>query len=536
MLNGLIIDEQRNLHQSLRGALLQTMGSEPDSAFRLNEAERFLRQAVYDYIVVDPMTESLSKTLNALLRAQSLGLIQPFCALIVLSAKNTPAFVNACADLAPDSFFLKPARLPELMSRLRAAIDRKSKIKTPLLEHERLGDPENTQRLFGLALKHSTTAAQKLQTLKAQAIFSTRQAQFGVAKQAAHKMRGVANIPQAKLLYATALLTEGETSKAIDLLEELLSERPLLIAGYDLLAEAKYAQGAGPEALAARVKANGINPLNADRSVKLSSEAYDLGAMPLAQSTVEYQLEHIPSLEAAPRLATLAGIHLARKNTAEAIKILALAQHKMGVIDADSSPQLIIARIHAALSQEKVEEAQTLLGSIVALEASLPGPKPFLTEAAFCAYRLGQSELGDHWLERALLRLPHSYTQFERIKDIMRELGLADRLSALATKAAKARAAQAARALQFKQAGLLMDLAQDAIEWVEHADADVDSLTEALSTIVQAGESGQLHQAGSVLVEVFERRINALQPHFAQKTKLLQLMVRFEALKSSAQY
>lgn len=522
MTSGLIIDDNRLQHQTLRPALSLALGQEPDSVYTLAAADQMLSKKSYDYIIVDLLTEQLAACLNLLLSHKAKNTIKLFCTLLVISTETGPQLITACADLDVDSLLLKPIKTSEFITRLTDSLSKKNTIKAPLLALERSGATIETFKLFDDSLKAAHTPSQKKQALRTQAFFFASQKKYPQALQTLGKLRLICDTPKTHLLIAQVLLESGQQNKSIDVIEQILAANPNLIAGYDLLAEAQYQQGAGLDALRSRRKANDLNPLNAQRSSKLSSEAYNLGDLELAQKTLEFQLHNIVSPGEADddRLALLARVLLAQDKTQEGLLVLGKTRKSHETPGQAGSPQVMITLLWAAIKQKEEANALDLLRQLMRTEELDAGPKPYLSEAALCAYWLSESQIGDHWLERALLRQSLSFSQFQKIKDEMSNLGLAENLLMLSRRAAQTRASQIERARQFQAAGLFMEIAQDMIEYTEHPDADINSLIDTLESIMEADKQGQLHQAATLVVEKLQSRIKKLGPSNTQKARI----------------
>jgi tetratricopeptide (TPR) repeat protein len=528
MLLGLIIDEQRNQHQTLRPVLYQAFGKDPDSAYHLESAEQFISNKVFDYIIADPHTQDVQRFINLLLRLKKNGHIRPFTVLALTTSDSTSRLIAACADLAPDLMLVKPLKTGEFLTRITQSLERKALLRTPYMEFSRTGRVQETQKLLDRALRGAKNSQQQAQILRSMTEFNTEQNNLAQANASLQKLMKINQSPQTKLLEAELFLTKGQEAQAIKLLEETLQKNPLLIYGYDLLAEAKYKAGNGPEALAARAKANAINPMNSDRSTKLANEAYNLGDLDLAKATLEYQLNNLHDLDHDVSLAMLAQVYIDQNQTSECLEILEQAQKKFGTDLVSQSPNLTIALINAAKAHGNDALVSEYFARLIAIDEQSSGPKSYLYDAALCAYRLQNEEKGDHWLERVLTRQSLTYSQFQRIKETMHDLKLDSRLAQISLKAAKARAAHAERSAQFVSAGMYSEWAQDMVDIAEHADADIDTMLVALEALVTADEHGQLHQAANLVAESFKQRIMVLKPNAQQEIRLLRTLGRLE--------
>jgi tetratricopeptide (TPR) repeat protein len=528
---GLIIDSQRNQHKTLRPALELALGKEPDSSYTLVEARQLLLAKIYDYIIIDPSTDTFPVCLNFLLNQKHENNIKPFCTILICASESSPQFVTACADLEPDDIVLKPIKVSELIARLTLSLEKKHILKIPLLEWERTGRVIETYKAFERSGKTAKTTAQQKQILRAQATFYTQQKKHTLAMQVLNRLRGISDTPNTHLLIAHTLMASGQETKAIEILEHVLSNHPKLLPGYDLLAEARYLKGDGPNALRARAIANDLNPLNSTRAGKLSEEAFNLGDMALAQRTLEFQIQNLPVAEKSrERFALLSQVLLAQNKIDEGIKALVLASEIEGDESPADPPQIILARLRAAFTQNKRPEALSLLHHLQNIDEQSLGPKPYLAEAALWAYELDEIDIADQWLKRVLLRQSLSFSQYQKTKDAMTRLNLANNLTQIAKSSAQIRATHAQRSTQFREAGMFMEIAQDMIEYTEHPDADTDSLIETLEAIAEADQHGQIHQAANLVIDMLHSRVHALTPTPSQEKRLALALGRITSI------
>jgi DNA-binding NarL/FixJ family response regulator len=526
MFTGLVIDPQPTWHQVLKPALFQAFGKIPHAAHSVAAARDAFAQETFDYVVVDPSTDSEAQCVNMLLEARKLGQLAPFCSLLILSSNNSSSFVASCGDLSPDFFMVKPLKIAIFIRRLEEAIAKRGPLKAGFVEWSTRGATDAVRVHFETALRDAKSQGAQSQALRALAQLAQARNEMDWAKQTLDRLASVAPSPQTQLTQAQFMFDQGENEQALALVESTMAEHPMLLSGYDLLAEARYQSGDAAAGLAARLRGNQLNPLNATRSEILADEALSLGELELARQTLEFQVAKLPSRDPAKRMAALARVHLAREDVAASLATLQHAQKALTAKSQAPSMALALAATQAALASSNASLAEESFQMARDLVDAAEGPKPLLADAALCAYAMGDAELGDRWLARALARHSFSFAQFQAFKERAILLRVEERFERLVREAAQDRAEHAERCEQLRQAGLFGELAQELIEFAQHPDTAASGLLDALDSMALAAQHRQLNQAAGAVAQLLRQRALAQELPPLLKARLELAMTR----------
>ena len=252
---------------------------------RLQDARRHLEYRKFDVVLCElhfPQ-ESMSgqNLLDDLRRNQLLPFSTEF---IMVTGEATYAKVAEAAESALDGYLLKPHKATQLGERLRQARIRKIALQDIFSAIE--GD--DFERAASLCLKRfESRGLFWLYAARVGAELLLRVGQFDQAQKLYQAVVEAKTLPWAKLGVARALLDEGQTSKAVSTLENLISEDPAYADAYDVMGRAQFEQGKFEQAMATYQMASTLTPSLISRLQNLGMMSFYSGDRKGAQAILD---------------------------------------------------------------------------------------------------------------------------------------------------------------------------------------------------------------------------------------------------------
>ncbi len=239
---------------------------------RLVDARRQLEYRKFDVVLCEHYfsLESISgqDLLDDLRRNQLLPFSTVF---IMVTGEATYTKVAEAAESALDGYLLKPHKATHLGERLKQARIRKISL------HEIFQAIEAEDFETAAMLCVNRFEARGKFWLYAARIGAELLLRLGKYDQAQHLYQSVIaakTLPWAKLGVARSLLDEGQTSKALSTLENLISEDPCYADAYDVMGRAQFEQGKLDAALATYKMASTLTPASISRLQNLGMMCY----------------------------------------------------------------------------------------------------------------------------------------------------------------------------------------------------------------------------------------------------------------------
>lgn len=239
---------------------------------RLVDARRQLEYRKFDVVLCEHYfsLESISgqDLLDDLRRNQLLPFSTVF---IMVTGEATYTKVAEAAESALDGYLLKPHKATHLGERLKQARIRKISLQDIFQSIEE----ENFEKAAALCMTRFETRGKFW--LYAARVGAELLLRLGKYDQAQHLYQAVVaakTLPWAKLGVARSLLDEGQTSKAISTLENLISEDPNYADAYDVMGRAQFEQGKLDAALSTYKMASTLTPSSISRLQNLGMMSY----------------------------------------------------------------------------------------------------------------------------------------------------------------------------------------------------------------------------------------------------------------------
>ncbi len=250
------------------------MGSVVQCA-RLTDARRQLEYRKFDVVLCELHFSDDTMTGQDLLDDLRRNQLLPFSTVfIMVTGEATYAKVAEAAESALDGYLLKPHKATQLGERLRQARIRKMSLQEIFTAIE----AEDFKAAAALCLhRFETRGLFWLYAARVGAELMLRTGKYDQAQKLYQAVVDAKTLPWAKLGVARSLLDEGQTSKAVSTLENLISEDPNYTDAYDVMGRAQFEQGKFEAALVTYKMASTLTPASITRLQNLGMMSYYSG-------------------------------------------------------------------------------------------------------------------------------------------------------------------------------------------------------------------------------------------------------------------
>jgi CheY-like chemotaxis protein len=254
-------------------------------AARLVDARRQLEYRKFDVVLCELHFPLESMTGQDLLDDLRRNQLLPFSTVfIMVTGEATYAKVAEAAESALDGYLLKPHKATQLGERLRQARIRK----LSLQEIFNAIKEEDFEEAAKMCLhRFETRGLFWLYAARVGAELMLRTGQYDQAQKLYQAVVDAKTLPWAKLGVARSLLDEGQTSKAVSTLENLISEDPNYADAYDVMGRAQFEQGKFDSALATYKMASTLTPSSISRLQNLGMMSYYSGDRKEAEKVLD---------------------------------------------------------------------------------------------------------------------------------------------------------------------------------------------------------------------------------------------------------
>jgi len=254
-------------------------------ATRLTDARRQLENRKFDVVLCEQNFSGDSMTGQDLLDDLRRDQLLPFSTIfIMVTGEATYATVTEAAESALDGYLLKPHKAAHLVDRLRQARIRKATLQ------EIFTAIEDEDFEFAANLCRNRFESRELFWLYAARVGAElllRLGRYADARQLYQAVLEARTLPWAKLGIARSYLDEGQTGRAVELLEALLNEDPNYTDAYDLLGRARFEQGKFDSALQTYETVSKLTPASITRLQNLGLITYYAGDRKGAQPILD---------------------------------------------------------------------------------------------------------------------------------------------------------------------------------------------------------------------------------------------------------
>ena len=242
---------------------------------RLQDARRHLEYRKFDVVLCELHFPQESMSGQDLLDDLRRNQLLPFSTVfIMVTGEATYAKVAEAAESALDGYLLKPHKASQLGERLRQARIRKIALQDIFSAIE----ADDFEQAARLCLKRFESRGRFwLYAARVGAELLLRVGQFDQAQKLYQAVVDAKTLPWAKLGVARAMLDEGQTSKAVSTLENLISEDPAFADAYDVMGRAQFEQGKFEQAMATYQMASSLTPTSISRLQNLGMMSFYAG-------------------------------------------------------------------------------------------------------------------------------------------------------------------------------------------------------------------------------------------------------------------
>ncbi|MDP3700452.1 MAG: response regulator [Hylemonella sp.] len=271
----LVVDGNPTSRAILVNQLREFGVSAVEQATRSGDARKVLELKRFDIVLCEqyfqPGTPTGQDLLDDLRRNQLLPFATVF---IMVTGEATYAKVAEAAESALDGYLIKPHTATRLAERLYQARQRKSALAEIFAAIE-ADDFEKGARLCLQSFE--ARGPYWLYAARIGAELLMRIENYAQAQKLYEAVIAAKTMPWAKLGVARALLDNGEPTRAVSTLENLISEDPRYADAYDVLGRAQFELGNHEQTLAAYRMACAVTPFSISRLQNLGLMMYYSG-------------------------------------------------------------------------------------------------------------------------------------------------------------------------------------------------------------------------------------------------------------------
>jgi len=236
----------------------------------------------FDIVLCDYNLGPEKNGLQVLEEARFRKLLPSHTTFIMVTAEQVQSMVLSAMENKPDEYLTKPFTAQLLLNRLERASERKTFFK----KIDAATDNEN----YPLAIKYCdqllTEAPNKQRTLllKKRAELAVHTQDYVTAKNIYHDILSQRELNWAMLGMAKIYYLQGQTEKAIQAFQGIISKYPMTMEAYDLLAQAYESTNHPMDAQEILNKAIELSPQTILRQRKLASIANKTGSLDIAEN------------------------------------------------------------------------------------------------------------------------------------------------------------------------------------------------------------------------------------------------------------
>ena len=282
----LVIDPNPGMRGSLQNMLNMSNISKIEFAVSSGTAIRNLSRKAYDIILceydLDSGGEHGQDGQQLLEDLRHHKLIGRGAIFIMLTSEGVYSKVVSAAELTPTDYILKPFTVDVLMQRITRAVERRN-VFLPTYKLIDQGSLREAIRSAAAAENAHPRYAPDFVRLRAE--LHVRLGEHPEAEHLYTAMLGVKQVGWASLGLARTLFAQGRIEEAENVLTQLVSVNPKLMAAYDLLAKCYEAGGSAARAQQVLEEAVAISPHMVRRLRHLGEVALDAGDVSAAEKS-----------------------------------------------------------------------------------------------------------------------------------------------------------------------------------------------------------------------------------------------------------
>ncbi len=362
----LLIDSSSSLRSTIR-TMLTSLGFSQVTALTLNEGVlKIIAEKHFDIVLLGHNVHDRYSGLQLLEQARYQGLIKPTCSWLLMTSDPSRQSLLLALEVQPDELLIKPFTLQQLRVRLESLCQRRAALATIETAIARQA-PNRAIRLCDSLFAASDPYYRQAQLLKGRLLMD-----IGDYVKAEALFEQVGQTLGSRIQLARCRFHLGKQEQAKSLLDSLISQYPLLISAYDLLAQVHEAQGNLDAARETLVAATLRSPLGLQRQLALGRLALGTRQLDLAEQAYRKSVQLserscLATPEPYLRLANVQRLNMARaadkdqpSRLAAMERLLLQAQRSFADLpEVAVQAQLLLAQAFEDLGQQQRAKACT---------------------------------------------------------------------------------------------------------------------------------------------------------------------------------
>lgn len=276
----LLIDSSGNMRSTIY-YMLRSLGVVNIRAATISERViDIIAEESCDIILLGHNSSDSISGMQILEEARYRGYMKASASWVFMTSDASQEVVLHAIDSRPDAVLTKPFSIEELKLRLDGLMRRKDALK-PVDEAIDIGDLRGAVIACDHSVPRQSPDYEFAQILKGRLLY--RMGLFAEARDQLETWYWKSDDKEAGIYLAESLIELGEFDRADELLRELMSHYPLLIAAYDLLAKIAEKRGNMDQAQEILAEATSRSPMGIPRQMELGRVATYTRSLDVAQ-------------------------------------------------------------------------------------------------------------------------------------------------------------------------------------------------------------------------------------------------------------
>jgi CheY-like chemotaxis protein len=231
----LLVEDYSVMRATIREMLYSFKAHEVQEVDNGSAALKIMQQYKFDIVLCDYNLGAGKNGLHVLEEARHRKLLSYRAIFIMVTAEQNPGMVLGAMECKPDEYLTKPFTAQQLFSRLRNNSERKDYIDSVTREMANDNLPAAIRNCDKLLKKSDKKMRSEL--LKLRSELAIKIADFDTAKEILDEVLQNRELTWAKLSQGKVHFLQGNNQLAMEILEPLISQNPMLMEAYDWLAK-----------------------------------------------------------------------------------------------------------------------------------------------------------------------------------------------------------------------------------------------------------------------------------------------------------
>lgn len=365
-LKGLVIDDYPSMRSAFKSALASFGMTKVDVAASASEAITRVKGQKYDIIICDYNLGEGRDGQQLLEELRHRNLIGLETAFLMVTAESMYENVVAAAELAPDDYLIKPFNGDMLRTRLDVVLAKKRLFRDVYRDFT-AGKMEAALEGCDEIMKRNPKYIVDALRFKGEILVAM--GDFERAEEHYKQIIALRAVPWSRLGLAKALHMQRKETDAEDLLHDIVSRHPDLVASYDLLADVQLSQNKTMDAQYTLQRGVSVSAKSPKRQRRLGEVALQNEDMALAESAFKATVEKGQnSIFLAPNdFANLSRVYLSQGRPKAASDVIL---NNRGFLHESREGKLIAAVMMSQISTHngKTDEAKAYMREAVQLK------------------------------------------------------------------------------------------------------------------------------------------------------------------------